>query len=426
MTAPGDSALALIARLPRRAQLLLAADGVNAFGAGLTLPFLLIYLSQVRHVDIRVAAAALSVSAFFSFFAGLVWGSLLDRHRHRVVMPAAMLLAGVATALYAVAGSAPVVLAVAALSGIAMGGVGPVIRTMFANAVPGADRTQFFGLQFGLFNAAIGLGILAAGLLVDGSLGRYQLLYLADGLTFVVMAVILLVSPGRDGHEPGGDAPDGPAPSYRSVLRNPVVVLIVAAMTLAATFYYGQIQSVLPGYLTLAHAVTPRGIAAAFVVNVAVVVLAQFVVMPRLRHVRRTSWLTASGLLWGVSWLLVLAAGRTGGWTALVLLLGSMVPFALAEVMVTPILAALLNDVVDDGIRGRANALFTLSTTAGSIVGPAIAAALLPVGGGLPLVAGLAVGCLLILLPAAVLRGRLGETVDLPQEAEHEPAAAGV
>jgi MFS family permease len=428
VTAPGDHVLAVLARLPRRARILLAADGLNAFGAGLTLPFLLIYLSQVRGVDIRVAALALSVSAFFSFFAGLAWGSLLDRYRHRVVMPVVMLLAGVATALYAVAGSASTAIAVAALSGIAMGGVGPVIRTMFATAVPGADRTQFFGLQFGLFNAAIGLGILAGGLLIDGSLGRYQLLYVVDGLTFVLMAVILLVVPGREREDPGGDGEpaDGPKPSYRSVLRNPVVVLIVGAMTLAATFYYGQFQSVLPGYLTLAGAVSPRGIAAAFVVNVVVVVLAQFVVMPRLRHVRRTTWLTASAVLWGVSWLLLLWAGRSTGSTALGLLIVSMVPFAVAEVMVTPILAALLNDVVDDGVRGRANALFTLSTTAGSILGPAIAAALLPVGDGLPLVAGLAAGCLLILLPAAALRGRLGEDVDKPQEAEPEPATAGV
>jgi MFS family permease len=429
MTVPSDHVFAVLARLPRRAKVLLGADAVNAFGAGMTLPFLLIYLSQIRHVDIRVAAAALSVSAFFSFFAGLAWGSLLDRYRHRIVMPAVMLLAGVATALYAVADTAPTAVAVAALTGVAMGGVGPVVRTMFATAVSPSDRTQFFGLQFGLFNAAIGLGILAGGLLVDGSLGRYQLLYLVDGITFVFMAVILLISPGRDGKESAGEDGDDPAagrpkPSYRSVLGNPVLVLIVVTMTLAATFYYGQFQSVLPGYLTISHAVSPRGISAAFVVNVVVVVLAQFVVMPRLRQVRRTTWLTTSGVLWAVSWLLVLWAGQSDGWTALALLIVSSVPFAVAEVMVTPILAALLNDVAADNIRGRANALFTLSTTAGSIIGPAIAAALLTVEGGIPLVAGLAVGCLLMLIPAALLRRRLGEEMDKPPEAELEPEAA--
>jgi MFS family permease len=429
MTADKDNVVAVIARLPRRAQVLLAADVVNAFGAGLVMPFLLIYLSQVRHLNIRVAAAALSVSAIVSFVAGLAWGTLLDRYSHRAIMPAVMLVAAVGSSLYAIAGTPWTALAISALYGAGIGGVGPVVRTMIATVVSPRERTQFFGLQFGIFNASIGLGILAGGLLVNGSLGRYQLLYGGDGITFVFMAIALLVFvPGgateTSADEEGDERAAGRArASYRSMLSNPAVILIMVAMTLGATFYYGEFQSALPGYLTIAHAVSPRGISGAFVINVVVVVLTQFLVMPRLRRVRRTTWLTVSGLLWGLSWLLVLWAGRTGGATALVLLFTASVPFAVAEVMVTPILVALLNDIVPDQVRGRANALFTFSITGGMILGPAVTAALLPVGKGVPLVAGLAAGCLLMLIPAAMLRGRLRGDVDKPSEAA-EPAAA--
>jgi hypothetical protein len=182
-------------------------------------------------------------------------------------------------------------------------------------------------------------------------------------------------------------------------------------------FYYGEFQSALPGYLTLAHAVTPRGISGAFVVNVVVVILAQLVVMPRLKRVRQTTWLLMSGVLWTVSWLLVLLAGRTGGTAALALLWGSSVPFAIAETLVTPILAAILNDIVPDGMRGRANALFTLSLTGGFIVGPTVTAALLPVGHGVPLMVALSAGCLLMLIPTSMLRARLMREVDQPAAA---------
>lgn len=431
MTAPKDNVPAVIARLPGRAQALLAADAVNAFGAGLVIPFLLIYLSHVRHMDIRVAAAALSVSAIFSFSAGLVWGVLLDRYSHRAVMSTVMLVAAIGSSLYAVAGTPWIALAVSALYGVGMGGAGPVIRTLFATVVPRRERAMFFGLQFGLFNAFIGLGILVGGLLINGSLGRYQLLYAGDGATFVFMAIALLIFlPSGAGEASADDeGAEGEAgrskPSYRSVLSNPAVVLILVAMGLGATFYYGQFQSALPGYLTIAHAVSPRGISGAFVVNVVVVVLAQFLVMPRLRQVRQTTWLTVSGLLWGVSWLLVLWAGRSAGLTALVLLFAASVPFAVAEVMVTPILAALVNNVVADNVRGRANALFTFSITGGTIIGPAVTAALLPVGKGVPLMAGLAAGCLLMLIPSAMLRGHLGSDVDRPSEkAEHAAVEA--
>lgn len=425
--APSDHVLAVLKRLPGRARILLLADVVNAFGVGMVMPFLLIYLSQVRHINIRIAAAALAVSAVASFMSGLVWGSLLDRYRHRIVMPAVMVLAAIGTSLYAFADRAWIAIAVAMLLGLAQGGIGPVVRTMFATAVPPKERTVFFGLQFGIFNGAVGLGVLVGGLLVNGTLERYQLLYAVDGITFLFMAVVLLVAPSDDGKEHAEDEGDGDAglkPSYRTVLRNPLVVLIIATMSLAAVFYYGLFESVLPGYLTINHAVSPRGISGAFVVNVVVVVLAQFVVMPRLGQVRRTTWLTASGLLWAASWLLVLLAGRSSGSTALVLLYGSSVPFAVAEVMVTPVLAALLNDIVDDRVRGRANALFAFAITGGSIIGPAIAAALLPVGKGVPLVAGLAVGCLLVLIPTAMLRKRLDGDTDKPHEEEGEAAAA--
>ena len=226
--APDNRVLSVIRRLPGRAKVLLLADFVNAFGVGMVMPFLLIYLSQVRHINIRIAAAALAVSAVASFASGLAWGSLLDRYRHRIVMPAVMVLAAVGTGLYAFAGRPWIAIAVAVLGGLAQGGIGPVVRTMFATAVPPRERTVFFGLQFGIFNAAVGLGVLLGGLLVNGTLERYQLLYVADGITFLFMAAVLVVSPGdtvkeQDDDENEDDDADeaaaGPKPSYRTVLR---------------------------------------------------------------------------------------------------------------------------------------------------------------------------------------------------------------
>ncbi|MFF0723825.1 MFS transporter [Streptomyces sp. NPDC004134] len=424
-TPPGNNVFAVLRRLPARARVLLLADVVNAFGIGVVMPFLVIYLSEVRDINIRIAAGALAVSAVAAFASGLAWGAALDRYRHRIIMPTVMVLAAVGTGLYAFADRPWIAITAALIVGLAQGGIGPVIRTMFATAVPAHERTVFFGLQFGIFNGAVGLGVLLGGALVNGSVERYQTLYIIDGITFLLMAVVLLIATSDSGKRQAKDEDGGeevPKPSYRTVLRTPVVMLIIATMSLAAVFYYGLFESVLPGYLTINDAVSARGVSGAFVINVVVVVLAQFVVMPRLGKVRRTTWLGAAGLLWGVSWLLVLLAGRTDGTAALVLLFVSSVPFAAAEVMVTPVLAALLNDVVDDRVRGRANALFAFAITGGSILGPAMAAAMLPVGKGVPLVAGLAVGCLLMLIPTAVLRKRLGSERDTPSEGEDAKA----
>ena len=48
----------LVPSLPARAWLVLVGDALSALGSGLTLPFFVVYLSQVRGIDLGLEAAA--------------------------------------------------------------------------------------------------------------------------------------------------------------------------------------------------------------------------------------------------------------------------------------------------------------------------------------------------------------------------------
>src|SRR3954452_14669022 len=69
----------LVPDLPREAWVLLGGDALSALGTGLTLPFLLVYLNQVRGIDVELAGLTLSTVALAGLAGNPVGGSLSDR-----------------------------------------------------------------------------------------------------------------------------------------------------------------------------------------------------------------------------------------------------------------------------------------------------------------------------------------------------------
>jgi MFS family permease len=422
MSSTKQHPLRVIRLLPRRAQALLVAN-------------LLVYFRDIRGLDIRVAPAAIAVFGLCSFGSGLVWGHLLDKLSYRLVMPTVMIIAGVGSGLYAIVDRPWIALAVSVLYGLGMGGVGTVTKTMFASVVPKEHRTLTFGLEFTLFNAFAGLGVLVGGLVAAGTVRSYQLLYLGDGLSFLITAaafvLLLPKTVKKQGHPAEADAPK---PSYRSVLRIPAVMFALLSMLLYATVSLGQFQSALPGYVTLNDTVTPRGISVAFIVNVVVIILMQFLLMPRLNDMRRSTLISASGVLSAGSWVCVFFAGKTSGAAALVLFVAGVAIFSVAEVIVIPIVAGLINGLVTDEVRGRTNALFSLVISGGMILGPLTTTGLLDIGHGRVLIVVLAVGSLLVPVAGLKLRRSLSHEQDCPvagagtaaqSETDDELAAVG-
>ena len=66
-------------RLPRSVQLLQLGGLMNAFGNGLVVPFLLIYLHNERGIGLGVAGLILATNAAVSLISGPIGGILVDR-----------------------------------------------------------------------------------------------------------------------------------------------------------------------------------------------------------------------------------------------------------------------------------------------------------------------------------------------------------
>jgi len=123
---------------------------------------------------------------------------------------------------------------------------------------------------------------------------------------------------------------------------------------------------------------------------------------------RRTRVAALATVFFAATWLLVVAPAAIGltGWERDGLLVLSLGVFAFGEALLSPTLPAIINDLAPDRLRGRYNAIFSLSNQIGPVAAPAIAGAALGLGFAKPYLFGLAAMCLLV-GAGAVLLGRI-------------------
>ena len=87
-------------QLPREVWLLQLGGVMNSFGNGFVLPFLVIYLHDVRGFGLGISGLVVAVSAAAQLSAGIVAGPLVDRLGPRNVLGAGLVLQSVGFGLF--------------------------------------------------------------------------------------------------------------------------------------------------------------------------------------------------------------------------------------------------------------------------------------------------------------------------------------
>jgi len=397
----------------------LAGDTLSAVGSGLTLPFLLVYLSRIRGMDLAVAGLAVATVAIAGFAGNPVGGWLTDRVGARRALGFGLLVAATGAFMVVLIRGPWDAFAAAAVVGFGAALVFPAQDAFLAIVVDRTARTSVFAVRNLTLNAGYGLGALLASLLVDLSSPRsFEVLYVVDGLTFLAFIPILWVVrlhreattavPSKAGraHELSG---------YRVVLQDRTFLRFWVLMAFLVTIGFAQSVAAFPAYATGVGGIAASGISLALAANTFTVVAAQFPVLRLMEGRRRTTGIVLACLCWAVAWTITLLVGMTGGrGTPPVLGFSiAMVVFALGETLLAPSQAALANDLAPDHLRGRYNGLYALAWTTGLAVGPAIAGVTLRSGNGTLLFAGLIAGCGLGAMAAARLSRHLPAQINL-------------
>jgi MFS family permease len=359
--------------LPRSVLTLQAGGLVNAFGNGMVIPFMFIYLHNVRGIELGVAGLIVAAHAVVSIVAGPVFGSQIDRFGGKRMLALSLGILAVGYAAYALVHEPWQGFLVAVVSGIGVGGFWPSQSTLITGLTPADQRPSAFAMQRVVMNLGIGLGALTGGLIATTDSPRtFTALFLLDAATFVVYACVMLVLvPEPDLRDRGHVGRTG---SYREVLRHRPFVAVIA---LNALFIFAGFSGfdVLPVYAKNEGGLSETQIGLLFLVNTLVIVFTQLPIASLARGRRRMRMLALFGLLWAGAWLLVPIAGAASPETAFAVLVVVMVVFAIGQCLHGAVAAPLVADLAEPRLMGRYMALNALSWQIGFALGPALGGA---------------------------------------------------
>jgi len=357
-------------QLPRSVWLLQAGGLANMYGNGVVVPFLIIYLHNVRGISLGVAGLIAASNAVAALGSGPLAGALADRIGARQTLIAALLVMAGSFAMFPLIREAWHAFALNALAGVGSGAFWPSQGALLTALTPRARRPAAFAQQRVTMNLGIGLGGLTGGLIATTSdPSSFTVLFLLDAATFVVFAGILtrIPNPAREPHpvEPSRDG-------YSAVLRDRPFMSFIVLNTVFIAVSIALLSEFFPVFAKNEADVTESGIGLIFFFNTLAVVLLQLPIAKIQEGRRRMKALTAMGLIFAVSWLMVLAGGRwleAEGATAFFAL--AFVIFAVGECLHGTVQGPLVSDLAPRRLLGRYMALSSSSWQVAFVISPA-------------------------------------------------------
>lgn len=399
-------------QLPRSVHTLQLGGLVSALGNGMLLPFLLIYLHNVRGIGLGVAGLIVGANAVVSVVAGPVAGTLVDRYGGRHVLALSLVVLAFGYGGFALVHEPWQGFLAAAVTGLGNGFFWPAQSTLLASLSPPDRRHATFAMQRVMMNLGIGVGALVGGLIADADdPGTFIALFLLDGATFLVYLGVLLAAVPEPAPVRAAGA-GGRQGSYGAVLRSRAFVAVIGLNTL---FVFAGMSGfeLLPVFAKNEVGVAEGAIGAIFFVNTVVIVLAQLPIAKLSEGHRRMRMLAVLGVIWAACWVAVsIVGGTVDGTTAAVLLAVVMAAFGIGECIHGTVQAPLVSDLAEPRLLGRYMALSALSWQLGFAAGPALGGFLLsvsPLGTWLVWAALCALGAVLSIalertIPSAVRR----------------------
>lgn len=361
-------------RLSRAAWTLELGFLVNAFGTGVSYPFLVIYLHNVRDIGLGTAGLVVATIGAAGLAAGLAVGSVVDRIGPRRMLWAALALLAVGYALFPLVRSPWQAFLAALLVGIGGGAFWPAQLTFLGRLVPAARRHAAWGLQRTFLNLGLGLGGLVGGLIARTDDSRtFAVLFAVNVATSLGYALILVfVSPPR---APSGEQdPARPVPraGYASVLRHHPFMGLMGLNVVLIAVGNAQLELV-PVFATNEAGVSETGIGLVFLAAMLALVVFQLPVAKALEGRSRMRALALAPLLWAVAWLVVEGGGIwLEGAVAAVAFAGAAIVYGLGECFHGPNYGPLVADLAPRGLEGRYWAVSSGSWELGYVLGPAV------------------------------------------------------
>jgi len=401
--------------LPRDGRFLISTVVFSSLGTGLVLPFMVVYLHEVRHIPLETVGLLLALQAGLGIVVVPPIGALIDRVGPRLVYASSAVALMIGDVLISQVTTVPAAIVAFIFLGYGFGVIWPASSAMIGNLIPSEQRQRYFGINFTLLNLGIGIGGIVGGTFVDVERAEtFVTIYLLDALSYAPALVILLWFLRKVGGPVKAASTDsGEKPSYLSLLRDGNLRALLILVAVAALVSYPQLNAGMPAFARALGEISTQGLGYAFAANTLVIVLLQLFVLQRIEGRRRTRVAIVMAATWAVSWALLGSTALVPGTVAATILLaGCAAVFGLGETMLQPTTSAMINDLAPNHLRGRYNALSSLMFSGAFVVGPIVSSVLIGASLGGVYIVFLLGGCGLLAVIALWVERRISPQVN--------------
>ena len=344
--------------LPRDIWLLSAVLMVNRAGT-MVLPFISLYLTQEKGLDVTTAGALLSLYGLGSAIGAWVGGWASDRIGAERALVISLVGSGVLflwlgfqTDFWAIA------ISVFALS-VVSESFRPACMTAVAQRAPDDLRVRAFALLRLAANLGMGIGPAVGGVL---ALIDYRLLFVVDAVTCWAAAALMIRIPRSTVEQPVEDevTVGRDRPPWRD---GPFLALLVLVTCLAVSFF--QIFSTLPVYFRDVYGFREDMIGLLLGFNAGIIVLFEMVLV---HWAERRDRMTVVGI---GALLVCLGFGLMPLGATVVFAAFTVVVWTMGEMLALPLLNAVVAERAGSANRGRYMGLYNMAYSIAFIIAPA-------------------------------------------------------
>ncbi len=406
----------LIPPLGMRAWRLLLGNTLSQVGTGLTYPFLIVYLYQIRHFDLTTASLVVATSSLCGLLTIFV-GGWVDRFGSGRILILCLILSALGTGGFVFVRHPLEAFVVASFYGFGTYGMWNALSSLYVKVVSPEYQGTIFGVNYALQNVGLGLGALIGGLVLNVHVEQsFEQLFFFDAVSFLLFAAILVgvgeirrwnaeTAQAHSLHVSEEKQPRKFRRGYRAALADRTLLAATALNMFLVIIALSQLNTAFPVWVTGPIHASTSLVGLAIAANTLTIILAQLFMLKILRGRRRTRATALAAGFFGLAWLLTVAAGFYTGPGAFGGFVLALVIFGLGETLLSPSLSGIINAVAPETLRGRYNAIFNFSWQGGTILGPILSGFMLGRGWGSGLFLLLALGCgLAILLSLALER----------------------
>jgi MFS family permease len=352
---------------PQRFWIVVGTSFIDGIGNTLLFPFFALYITQKFHIGMTQAGVLLGLSSLAGMFGGILGGALTDKFGRRSIILFGLVFSALSSLAFGFTNSLALMYPLSIIIGLIGSLSHPAHGAMIADILPEEKRQEGFGMLRVVNNMSWLVGPTIAGFVASKS---FTALFVSDAIISCIVAVIFFRAIPESKPAPHPSAKPETVlqtlAGYGYVLRDLAFMAFITACILMTTTYQ-QMYNSLSVYLRDVHGIQPQGYGILLSTSAITVILFQFWTTRQIKRYPPFLMMALGAIFYAIGFSLF------GVFTTLPLFMLNVIIITAGEMIVMPILQAVVANFAPVEMRGRYMAISGLTWLIPATIGPAAA-----------------------------------------------------